>query len=231
VRDAVTWAEDGPDRVTDLFVTDAVAAREPDLVDRARDAGIRVALVTEKAAAGLSDTVTPQGVAAVCRLVTTDLADALGTAPTLVAVLVEVADPGNAGTVIRTGDAAGVDAVVLAGDAVDPHNGKCVRASMGSLFHVPVAQVRDVDQVLAALRSAGLALVAADGYAPTTIDDADEALRRPTAWLFGSEAHGLAPGLPADHRLRVPIHGRAESLNLATAAAVCLYASARAQRR
>lgn len=231
VRDAISWAEEVPDdgRVGDLFLTDAVAERDPELVERALRAGVRVARVTEKAAAGLSDTVTPQGVAAVCRLVTTDLATALGERPRLVAVLLDVADPGNAGTVIRTSDAAGADAVVLAGEAVDPHNGKCVRASMGSLFHVPVVTARDVPATLAALRRR-LTLIGADGYAATALDDADELLARPAAWVFGSEAHGLAPDLAVDHRLRVPIHGRAESLNLATAAAVCLYASARAQR-
>jgi TrmH family RNA methyltransferase len=223
--------------VYDLFLTEAVAARHPELAERATAAGVRVAVVTEKAAAGLSETVTPQGVAAVCSTVTVDLDQALdsapGGAPRLVTVLVGVADPGNAGTVIRTSDAAGADAVVLAGDAVDPHNGKCVRASVGSLFHVPVAVSRDVDGALAALRRRGLDLLAADGHGETVLDArADALLARPTAWLFGSEAHGLDPAVAAatDHRVRVPIHGRAESLNLATAAAVCLYASARAQR-
>jgi RNA methyltransferase, TrmH family len=238
VHDALTWADEGPDghhrRVHDLFLTDAVADRHPDLERRADAAGIRVARVTDKAAAGLSDTVTPQGVAAVCSTIAVDLDTALPAAPRLVAVLVGVADPGNAGTVIRTSDAAGADAVVLAGNAVDVHNPKCVRASMGSLFHVPVAAERDVDAVLAALRARGLTLLAADGRGDTVLDaGADALLDAPTAWLFGSEAHGLddRTAAAADHRVRVSIHGRAESLNLATAAAVCLYASARLHHR
>jgi len=237
VRDALAWAEEAPGgdvgRVHDLFLTDAVADRHPELEHRADAAGVRVARVTEKAAAGLSDTVTPQGVVAVCTTVAVDLETALAGDPRLVTVLVGVADPGNAGTVIRTSDAAGADVVVLAGDAVDPHNGKCVRASMGSLFHVPLAAHRDVDAVLDGLRARGLTLLAADGHGDTVLDaGADDLLRAPTAWLFGSEAHGLddATARRADHRVRVPIHGRAESLNLATAAAVCLYASARAHR-
>ncbi|PVZ08857.1 TrmH family RNA methyltransferase [Actinomycetospora cinnamomea] len=235
MRDALAWAEDPAresPRVHDLFLTSAVAERHPELERRADAAGVRVARVTEKAAAGLSDTVTPQGIAAVCTTVAVDLDTALAGEPRLVTVLVGVADPGNAGTVVRTSDAAGADAVVLAGDAVDPHNGKCVRASMGSLFHVPVAAHRDVDAVLDALRARGLALLAADGHGETVLDaGADDLLARPTAWLFGCEAHGLDEHTAgrADHRVRVPIHGRAESLNLATAAAVCLYASARAQ--
>ena len=237
MRDALTWAEDGPGprenrRVHDLFLTDAVADRHPDLAGRADAAGVRVALVTEKAAAALSDTVTPQGVAAVCSTVTVGLDEALAGDPRLVTVLVGVADPGNAGTVVRTSDAAGADAVILAGEAVDPHNGKCVRASMGSLFHVPVAVHRDVDEVLDALRARGLTVLATAGDGDTVLDaTADDLLAGPTAWLFGSEAHGLddAVARRADRRVRVPIHGRAESLNLATAAAVCLYASARVQ--
>ncbi|MEJ2865852.1 RNA methyltransferase [Actinomycetospora sp. OC33-EN07] len=237
VHEALTWAEETPGsdthrRVHDLFLTDAVADRDPTLEDRARSLGIRTARVSEKAAAGLSDTVTPQGVAAVCSTVTVDLDAALGETPRLVTVLVGVADPGNAGTVIRTSDAAGADAVVLAGDAVDPHNGKCVRSTMGSLFHLPLAASRDVDAVVDALRGRGLTLLAAAGDGETVLDvTADTLLAAPSAWLLGSEAHGLddrTAGL-ADHRVRVPIHGRAESLNLATAAAVCLYASARAQ--
>jgi RNA methyltransferase, TrmH family len=232
VHEALTWAEDGPARVVDLFLTDAVADRDPTLEDRATALGVRVARVTEKAAAGLSDTVTPQGVAAVCATVTVGLDAALAGSPRLVTVLVGVADPGNAGTVIRTSDAAGADAVIVAGDSVDPHNGKCARSTMGSLFHVPLAVERDVDAVVTALKDSGLTLLAADGAGETVLDaSADALLAGPTAWLLGSEAHGLdeRTAALADVRVRVPIHGRAESLNLATAAAVCLYASARAQ--
>ena len=215
-------------RVHELF---AAVPLPDDLAALAADAGVRVSPVTERAAAGLSETVTPQGLVAVCDLVDVPLAEALRGTPRLVAVLVGVADPGNAGTVIRVADAAGADAVVLAGHAVDPHNGKCVRASTGSLFHLPVARSASVPDVLAACRAAGLELVGADGHADGDLDHASPA--GPTAWVFGSEAHGLPPDLAAaaDHRVRVPIHGRAESLNLATAAAVCLYASAQYRSR
>jgi TrmH family RNA methyltransferase len=219
--------------VHELFVTAVAATRDADLVRAAASAGIRVSTVTGRAAASLSETVTPQGIVAVCDLVDRPLGRALGSAPRLVAVLCGVSDPGNAGTVIRAADAAGADAVVFAADTVDPHNGKCVRASAGSLFHLPLARVREVDEVLAAARRAGLRLVAADGRAADDLDRAsrDGRLTRPTAWLFGSEAHGLDTSLvdQLDDVLRVPMYGRAESLNLATAAAVCLYASAGAQ--
>lgn len=217
-----------------LFVTSAASTRHADLVRAADAAGIPVSPVTEKAAAGLSETVTPQGIVAVCDLVDRPLSAALAGAPTLLALLVGIADPGNAGTVIRVADAAGADAVLLAGDTVDPHNGKCVRASAGSLFHLPIARSRDVAEVLAACRTAGLRLVAADGRAADDLDAAARRgeLTRPTAWVFGSEAHGLPESVRGelDHALRVPIYGAAESLNLATAVAVCLYASATRQR-
>jgi TrmH family RNA methyltransferase len=154
--------------------------------------------------------------------------------PRLVAAAVDVRDPGNAGTILRTADAAGAGAVVFAGEAVDPYNGKCVRASAGSLFHVDVVRERAPDAVIAALRGAGIQVLAATGHGDDNLDDLLDAgiLSGPTAWLFGSEAHGLPADLltAADRRVRVPIYGGAESLNLAAAAAVCLYASARAMR-
>lgn len=218
----------------ELFVTDAAGSRNPELVEAARAEGVLVSPVTDRAAASLSETVTPQGLVAVCDLVDVPLDRALSGAPLLVAVLVGVADPGNAGTVVRVADAAGADAVLLAGDTVDPHNGKCVRSSAGSLFHLPIARARDAGQALDGCRAVGLRLVAADGYADDDLDDAADGgtLDGPTAWVFGSEAHGLDDDVlaRADGAIRVPIHGAAESLNLATAAAVCLYASARAQR-
>lgn len=216
--------------VRELFVTADAAVRYAELMGTAP-----YSLVTDRAAASLSETVTPQGIVAVCDAVDVPLAAALVGAPKLVAVLVEVSDPGNAGSVLRVADAAGASAVVLAGDAVDPHNGKCVRASAGSLFHLPVAVHREVPAVLAAVRAAGLTVLAATGRGALDLDEAADSglLAGPVAWLFGNEAHGLPDRVAAaaDHAVRVPIHGAAESLNLATAAAVCLYASAREQRR
>jgi TrmH family RNA methyltransferase len=144
-----------------------------------------------------------------------------------------VRDPGNAGTVLRTADAAGCGGVVFSSASVDPYNGKCVRASAGSLFHLPVVVGTSPAEVTAALRAAGLRILAADGRGRRGLDDLAAAgdLAAPTAWLFGNEAWGLPGDLLdlADEAVAVPIYGRAESLNLAAAAAVCLYASAHAQ--
>ncbi len=205
----------------EVFATEQAAERHADLLAGAP----AVSLVDRRAAELLSETVTPQGLVAVCDTVTVDPERALSGAPRLVAVLVGIADPGNAGTVVRVADAAGADAVLLTGDGVDVHNGKCVRASTGSLFHLPVAVERDPAAALAACSRAGLRTVAAHGHAGSDLTTADD-LDAPTAWLFGNEAHGLPDEVlaAADTAVRVPLHGRAESLNLATAAAVCLYA-------
>ncbi|MFI6265555.1 TrmH family RNA methyltransferase [Micromonospora sp. NPDC051006] len=230
VREALTR----PGVVTELFGTPTALDRHAELAALAAGGGVPVSEVTDDALAALAETVAPQGLVAVCRHLDVPLAQALAGAPRLVAVLAEIRDPGNAGTVLRTADAAGAGAVVFAGDAVDPYNGKCVRASAGSLFHVDVVRAADTVQAVDALRAAGLSILATTGYGEADLDDLADAgrLAAPTAWLFGSEAHGLPPALTeaADARVRVPLHGRAESLNLAAAAAVCLYASARAQR-
>jgi TrmH family RNA methyltransferase len=214
--------------VLELFGTEAALGRHADL---AAEADV-VSPVTDEALAVLTETVHPQGLVAVCQQVDAPLRTALD--KRLVAVAADIRDPGNAGTVLRTADAAGAGAVVFAGDAVDPYNGKCVRASAGSLFHVDVVRDRDPAGVVAALRGAGMQVLAATGHGDDDLDDLLDAgaLDRPTAWLFGSEAHGLGDDLlaAADRRVRVPIYGGAESLNLAAAAAVCLYASARAMR-
>lgn len=227
-----------PGRVAEVFAVRDASREHPDLPSLALDQDIAWHLVDEAAMASLSDTVHPQGVVAVCRFLDRPLADVLPPAAEgtgLVAVCADVRDPGNAGTVIRCADAAGAGTVVLTGSSVDPYNGKAVRASVGSLFHLGLAVDHDTAGVLATLQQRGYLVLAADGAGEWDLDDAiDEGLLdRPTAWLFGNEAWGLPAEVAAlaDHRVRIPIHGRAESLNLATAAAVCLYASARAQRR
>jgi TrmH family RNA methyltransferase len=214
--------------VLELFATDAALLRHGALAAQAP----LLSPVTDEALAALAETVQPQGLVAVCEQVDVPLADALAKNPRLVAVADGIRDPGNAGTILRTADAAGAQAVVFAGDAVDPYNGKCVRASAGSLFHVDVIRARSF--AAPDLRAAGLQVLAATGYGDADLDDLldDGSLAAPTAWVFGSEAHGLPEEMlaAADRRVRVPIYGGAESLNLAAAAAVCLYASARAQR-
>jgi TrmH family RNA methyltransferase len=221
--------------VQEIFGTNDGLTRFVTLIQAAERSGARVSEVTDEALAALAETVQPQGLVAVCAQQPVPLEKAVEGGPRLAAVLAEIRDPGNAGTVLRTADAAGAGAVVFAGDAVDPYNGKCVRASAGSLFHVDVVRAPDPAAAVSALKSHGMTVLAATGYGDTDLDELADTggLSAPTAWVFGSEAHGLPADLLAlaDARVRVPIYGGAESLNLAAAAAVCLYASARALRR
>ena len=201
-----------PDTLVELFATPTAMERHQDIRDAAGDAGLDIVFTTEAVLDALADTVTPQGIVAVARQSPTSLKDIFAASPTLIAICEEVRDPGNLGTIIRAADAAGADAVVLTGRTVDPYNPKVVRATTGSLFHVPVAVAADVG--------------GEDFLARRDV------LAAPTAWLFGNEARGLDDDALAlaDLSLRLPIYGRAESLNLATAASVCLYETAFAQR-
>jgi TrmH family RNA methyltransferase len=287
VREALAVPPGRPGAVEALFGTPAALERHASLAGRAAEAGVAVSAVNDAGMAGLSETVSPQGLVAVCSFLDVPLAAVLGAPadgvppagvlgappedvppatapgalpaavlgatadggvagrgalpdgarggpPRLVAVLAEIRDPGNAGTVLRTADAAGARAVVFTDASVDPYNGKCVRASAGSIFHPAIVRGGAAAEVVAALRAAGLRVLAADGAGECDLDQLadDGTLAAPTAWLFGNEARGLPDELAAlaDARVAIPIHGGAESLNLAAAAAVCLYASARAQR-
>jgi RNA methyltransferase, TrmH family len=221
--------------VTQLCLPAAARARHAGLAAQASRQGAEVATVSGEVMAELAQTITPQGVLAVCRFVDVPLPELTGAAPHLAVILANVRDPGNAGTVLRTADAAGAQGVVFSAASVDPYNSKCVRASAGSIFHLAVVLGGQVADAVASLREAGLRVLAADGTAGRSLDEIEPRglLREPTAWLFGNEAWGLPADLVAlaDDTVAVPIYGRAESLNLAAAAAVCLYASARAQRR
>ncbi|OBK18136.1 TrmH family RNA methyltransferase [Mycobacterium asiaticum] len=210
--------------VREVFVTEDAAQRYAALLTPP------VHLVTERAAKALSDTVTPTGLIAVCEVPATQLAEVLTGSARLIAVAVDISEPGNAGTLIRLADAMGAAAVVLAGHSVDPYNGKCLRASAGSIFAIPLVVEPDAHGAVTQLRAAGLQVLATtvDGEMP--LDATELSLDRPTAWLFGPESQGLSAELAdtADHRVVIPMAGGAESLNVATAAAICLYQSSRA---
>ena len=238
--EAGLFLAEGPPGVREALAAGSVVelftdGRGGDLVGAATAAGVPVRLGSEAALAALTETVTPQGIVAVSRHLHIELSDMVADRPRLVAVLAGVADPGNAGTVLRTADAAGADAVVFGRGGVDPYNGKCVRASAGSLFHVDLVRDVEATAAVAALRDDGLTVLAADAHGDTDLGQLARSggLAGRTAWIFGSEAHGLPPEVAdlATARVRVPMYGRAESLNLAAAAAVCLYASAQALDR
>jgi TrmH family RNA methyltransferase len=217
--------------VREVFVTDAAADREVDLLRQLASRGTPIHTVTDRAAKALGDTTTPQGVVAV---VSHGAPPALPDRPRLVAVLDSCADPGNAGASIRTAAAAGADAVVFSSGSVDVWSGKCVRASAGAIFHIPVLAGGSTAEVVAAVRDRGCRVLgtAGDGSADLDMLIDGGRLSGPTAWLFGNEAHGLPAEVREllDDTVRIPIYGRAESLNLAASVAICLYASARLNR-
>jgi RNA methyltransferase, TrmH family len=233
-RQAVAEALRRPGTVLDLLVGSDAVERHQDLLTVADRAAVPVATVPASQFAGLADTVTPQGILAVCRTVDVGLDGALEGSPRLVVLCDQVRDPGNLGTVVRCADAFGADAVLVSAGSVDLYNAKTVRASTGSLFHLPVAVEVDLDEAVRRARDLGLAVYGADGEGPVTVDDlaASGQLSRPVLWVMGNEAWGL----PIEHAtlmdalVALPMYGQAESLNLSTAAAVFLYATATAQR-
>ncbi|MCD5343440.1 RNA methyltransferase [Arthrobacter sp. AK04] len=238
-------ADGQPGVVTEVFASESCLDRHPEFEELSQ--GVNARLATDEVLAAMADTVNPQGIIAVCRFLDVALQEVLDAGPRLIAVLCQVRDPGNAGTVLRAADSAGADAVILTASSVDIYNPKAVRSTAGSLFHLPVVLGADVDELAAACRARGIGVLAADGYGTLNLDtlqdenarrrltgegpESEYALEQPTAWLFGNEAQGLSEEelALADHRVAVPVYGSAESLNLGTAATVCLYASARSQ--
>lgn len=249
-RHDTALAEGGRGIVQEVFATVEALERHPDLgLSRGQ---VRLRTVSAEVLAAMADTVSPQGIIAVCRMVPHSLEDVFGAGVQLVAVMCRVQDPGNAGTILRAAVAAGADAVVLTEGSVDIYNPKAVRSTVGSIFQVPIVTGVSFDSLAVAARAAGVQLLAADGYGTTDLDilqdestmrrlgsasdvenSSNPRLEDSSAWLFGNEAQGLDDQelAIAGHRVAVPLYGVAESLNVGTAATVCLYASARAHRR
>ncbi|GAB3275035.1 RNA methyltransferase [Sinomonas notoginsengisoli] len=254
--DAARRADGGRAAVVELYASEACLSRYPEIAHLAEATGA-LRLADDEVLAAMADTVSPQGIVAVCSMLDVTLDAVLAAGPRLLAVMCRVQDPGNAGTILRAADSAGADAVVLTAGSVDIYNPKAVRSTAGSLFHVPVVLGADLPALADQARATGLGILAADGTGTLdldvlqdeaagrragargvpsqTHDDAPVAYRLedPTAWLFGNEAQGLdaTEKALADQRVAVPLYGQAESLNVGTAATVCLYASARSQRR
>lgn len=250
-----------------VYVTESAYERHPDIAELLEQAhgtptpeeGRRVFMrvVTDEVLAAMADSVTPQGIIAISFMVDTSFSVLWGENalnPKLIAVLSRIQDPGNAGTILRVADAAGVDLVITTKGSVDLYNPKTVRSTAGSLFHVPIIQGVELEEFAEDVKSQGTVVLAADGYGTVNLQDLiDHAavlragfsgetpaevkgafdLSRPTMWLFGNEAQGLSAEekSAATMRIAVPVYGAAESLNVGTAAAICLYASAMAQHQ
>jgi TrmH family RNA methyltransferase len=204
---------------------------------QAESAGVRVIALAPGVLERIADTVTPQPVLTVLPMLHGDAGAGPGglsfesaAEHPLIVVMVDVRDPGNAGTVLRTADASGVSSVVFAGDSVDPYNPKTVRASAGSIFHVPFGVQQDLAAVVGALSSAGYRTVATtvrSGLDYTAYD-----WSQPTALFLGNEASGLTEAEQAlvGDAVAVPMEGQAESLNVGVACAVLCFEALRQRR-
>ncbi len=250
VREALRSHGAGRDIIRAVYTVPGFIESHPEFDQLLRQAHVTARLVTGEVLLAMADTQSPQGILAVVSMHQPELSEVLGTKPQLIAVLCRVQDPGNAGTILRAADAAGADAVVLTKGSVDIYNPKAVRSTVGSLFHLPVLSNIEFDHLVAAAKTSDIQVLAADGYAAHNLDalqdqavlrahnpgasaleDDAPVLEAPSMWLFGNEGQGLdeQEKARADYRVAVPLYGVAESLNVGTAATVCLYGSARAQ--
>lgn len=220
-----------PKLIVDLYVTEEAVNRHTELVEQAEAAHVEVQLVSESVLKVMCDTNNPQGMLAVCHQLDVELDDLIATKPQLVALLANIRDPGNAGTVLRAADAAGADGIIFSSNSVDAYNPKVVRSTTGSIFHLPIVIGADITETIAKLKAAGIQVLAANVGGVELPSIEQEQLAKPTAWVLGNEAWGFEPETLelVDQEVAVPIYGAAESLNLATAASICLYASAFAQ--
>ena len=217
-----------PELVHEVFVTEAAAERYSAELAGLNRAGVSIEQVNSRVMEKLSDTKTPQGVISVVHHIDIELDEVMASEPKLVVLLDRIQDPGNAGTILRAADAAGADAIIFSAESVDPYNSKVVRSTAGSLLHVPFVVSCDLNQAVAKLQAAGVQVFATDMNGLAVNELPQTRLSQPTAWLFGNEAQGIDPSLMAacDEKVSIPIYGSAESLNLATAASICLYSSA-----
>ena len=218
--------------VAEGLVTGVIVADPSRHADLLKGLDVPVWLGSEAAMRQLSDTVTPQGIVAMCRQPRFGWEDVDGAR--LLVICAQVRNPGNAGTVIRCADAFGADGVILTSGSVEVWNPKTVRSSVGSLFHLPILTGIGLADAIAHVRSRGMQVLAADGDGePLDLLAASGGLAKPSAWLMGNEAWGLPAqdAAMADHVVAIPMWGAAESLNLSSAAAICLYQTASAQRR
>ena len=224
VREALAWA-----LVRQVIVGPDATAASLELARAAELGGVPVVLADAPQMSQLTDTQHGQGIVAVVALPVASLDEVVN--PRLVLILDQVRDPGNLGTLMRTADAFGADAVVATTGSAEPWAPKAVRASVGAVFHLPVITGVTFEDATSWAKNAGLmVLAAAAGGVPLP---ALSELASPVAWAVGNEAAGLPDAhlALADQVVAVPMWGKAESLNVAAAAAICMYQTAAAQRR
>ena len=221
-----------PELAQEIFVTEVAAERYSEEIAALSGAGVSVEQVSSRVMEKIADTKTPQGIVSVVHHVDVEFSEVVQASPKLVVLLDRIQDPGNAGTIIRAADAAGADAVIFSVGSVDPYNSKVVRSTAGSLLNVPISLGVEMTTAIGELQEAGVQVFSTSSKGESLAELPGGTLQGPCAWIFGNEAGGVDPELAsmADKTVSIPIYGSAESLNLATAASVCLYFTAFAQR-
>lgn len=208
-----------------VYVTESGMKKLTEVVDSSVLSKHEVILVSDQVMNAMADSESPQGIIALCSTKSLKLQDLWDSKPKKIAFFWQIQDPGNAGTVIRSADAAGFDAVVFSTESVDVFNPKTVRATVGSLWHIPVVSDVDITEFIAEATEVGISLFALTGDGSETFDSTFVAKTsgKPSAWIFGNEARGL-PDLPSEiATVVIPMKGFAESLNVASAAAIVLH--------
>lgn len=220
---------EGPHLVeeADNSIDFVVYAENLPLIAKLKEQGVNCLKVSKKQFAEISEVETPQWILAVVKQKKHELAELLTSQNPLLVICVGVQDPGNLGTIIRTADAVGAAGVILSRGTVDLYNGKTIRSTMGSLFHLPIIEVADLDKTFEVLKKGNIRLIAADIGGDKDHYSAD--LGWPAAIVVGNEGAGLAQAVldQADEIVRIPIVGQAESLNVGISTAVMLYEALR----
>lgn len=193
------------------------------LMKKTEENGITVYIADEKVFTEASEMDAPQGVLAVLYKQEQDISAVLEKTDYSVVILDEVRDPGNVGTIIRTADACGIDAVILSKGCVDLYNGKTIRATMGSMFHIPVITDQDILELIDELKGTGAAVFGADPHSDKSCIEAQRSAK--TSIVIGNEANGLRPEVKSSttQNITIPMPGKAESLNAGIAAAILMY--------
>ena len=193
------------------------------LLERLNQQGIKIYHIPQKMFEELSDIESPQGVMAILAFHTHELEEVLTHSKGFFLILDRIQDPGNMGTMIRTADAAGADGIILTKGSVDPYNEKVIRSTMGSIFHIPILTMGDTMDVLGCMKQRGIKIVTTSLNTEHYHYDID--LKQKIAIIVGNEGNGVEEDVirASDYTVKIPMLGRAESLNASVAASLMLY--------
>lgn len=231
------FREAPPEMLRELYISESFAKKEKELICRKeQEARIQAEILADHVFSHVSDTKTPQGVLCVMARRKEPSAEEMfdlqaGGKPPLLMVLDNLQDPGNLGTILRTGEGAGVTGVVMSSDCVDLYNPKTVRSTMGSVYRVPCRREDDMERFLHKMKEAGIRIYAA--HLKGTADYDEEDYTGGSAFLIGNEGNGLKEETArmADTYIRIPMEGEVESLNAAIAATILMFEAGRQRRR